>query len=173
MQDDITDGVHKLIADAIADPKRICIVGGSYGGYAALAGATFTPDLYACAVSYAGIADVRSVLGVARGAGADSSLMHYWEDRVGVSYADSQQLEDISPGFHAQNVKAAVLLLHSTTDTVVPVEQSQMEANALQAAGKQVQFVKLEGSDHYIDHADSRLKYLQELESFLAAHIGN
>jgi dipeptidyl aminopeptidase/acylaminoacyl peptidase len=55
MQDDITDGVRKLIADGIADPKRICIVGGSYGGYAALAGAAFTPDLYACAVSWAGI----------------------------------------------------------------------------------------------------------------------
>ena len=58
MQDDIADGVKKLIADGIADPKRICIVGASYGGYAALAGATFTPDLYACAASWAGVADL-------------------------------------------------------------------------------------------------------------------
>src|SRR6185437_12041582 len=62
MQDDVSDGVKKMIADGIADPKRICIVGASYGGYAALAGATFTPELYACAVSYAGIADVSSIL---------------------------------------------------------------------------------------------------------------
>jgi len=173
MQDDITDGVKKLIADGIADPKKICIVGASYGGYAALAGATFTPDLYACAVSYAGIADVRAVLGIARESGASSSNMHYWEDRVGVSYADSKALEEISPAFYAQNVKAAVLLLHSNTDTVVPIQQSEREENALQAAGKNVRFVRLEGSDHDLDHADSRLTVLREIESFLAAHIGN
>ncbi|MBV9693956.1 MAG: S9 family peptidase, partial [Alphaproteobacteria bacterium] len=173
MQDDITDGVKKLIADGIADPKKVCIVGGSYGGYAALAGATFTPDLYACAVSYAGIADVRSILGMARGAGADSSAMHFWEDRVGVSYADSAALEAISPAFHAQNVRAPVLLLHSNMDTVVPIQQSERELNALQAAGKQVRFVRLEGSDHTLDHADARTTVLREIESFLAAHIGN
>lgn len=58
MQDEVTDGVKKLVADGIADPKRICIVGGSYGGYAALAGAAFTPDLYACAASWAGVSDL-------------------------------------------------------------------------------------------------------------------
>ncbi len=173
MQDDVSDGVKKLIADGIADPKRICIVGASYGGYAALAGATFTPDLYACAVSYAGIADLRSILGVARGSGADSSAMHYWEDRVGTSYSDSKSLTEISPAFHADQVRVPVLLLHSNTDTVVPILQSVREMNALTDAGKKVRFVKLEGSDHDMDHSDVRLSVLKETEAFLAANIGN
>ncbi|HEX4861832.1 MAG TPA: S9 family peptidase, partial [Rhizomicrobium sp.] len=173
MQDDVSDGVKKLIADGIADPKRICIVGASYGGYAALAGATFTPDLYACAVSYAGIADVSSILGLARGAGADSSDMHYWEDRVGATYADSKALQAISPAFHADQVRAPILLLHSNTDTVVPIEQSMREENALTGAGKKVRFVRLVGSDHNMDHSDVRLSVLRETEAFLAANIGN
>jgi dipeptidyl aminopeptidase/acylaminoacyl peptidase len=173
MQDDLSDGVKKLIGDGIADPKRICIVGASYGGYAALAGATFTPDLYACAVSYAGIADASSILGEARGAGADSSLMHYWEDRLGMTYADSKLLQAISPAFHADQVRAPILLLHSNTDTVVPVTQSVREENALTAAGKKVRFVKLEGSDHNMDRSDVRLAVLRETEAFLAANIGN
>jgi dipeptidyl aminopeptidase/acylaminoacyl peptidase len=173
MQDDISDGVTKLIADGIADPKRICIVGASYGGYAALAGATFTPSVYACAVSYAGIADVSSILGEARGAGADSSPMHYWEDRLGATYADSKSLRAISPAVYADQVRAPILLLHSNTDTVVPVTQSMREENALTAAGKKVRFVKLEGSDHDLDHSDVRLAVLREIEAFLAANIGN
>ena len=73
MQDDVSDGVKKLIADGIADPKRICIVGASYGGYSALAGATFSPELYACAVSYAGFADVSEIIGQAAGGGGERS----------------------------------------------------------------------------------------------------
>jgi dipeptidyl aminopeptidase/acylaminoacyl peptidase len=173
MQDDVSDGAKKLIADGVADPKRICIVGASYGGYAALAGATFSPDLYACAVSYAGIADVSAILGIARGSGADSASMHFWEDRVGATYADSKSLQTISPAFHADQVRAPVLLLHSNTDTVVPVEQSMREENALLAAGKKVRFVKLQGADHNMDHSDVRLSVLKETEAFLAANIGN
>jgi dipeptidyl aminopeptidase/acylaminoacyl peptidase len=173
MQDDISDGVKKMVADGIADPKRICIVGASYGGYAALAGATFTPELYACAVSYAGIADVASILGQSRGAGADSTQMHYWENRVGVSYGDTKALEAISPAFHAAQVRAPVLLLHSTNDLTVPVIQSEREAKALTEAGKQVQFLKIDGDDHYLQHNDARLAVLKSIDTFLGATIGH
>src|SRR6185312_1493366 len=167
MNDDLTDGVKKLIVDGIADPKRICIVGASYGGYAALAGATFTPELYACAVSYAGIADVAGILGQARGAGADSSAMHFWESRVGVSYGDTKTLQAISPAFHAAQVRAPILLLHSTNDLTVPVQQSEREAKALTDAGRQVQFLKIDGDDHYLQHNDARLAVLRSIDTFL------
>ena len=79
MQDDITDGVMKMIADGIADPKRICIVGASYGGYATLAGATLTPDLYACAVSVAGVSDLPEMIRWERTIhGRSSDVVEFW-----------------------------------------------------------------------------------------------
>ncbi|HWA92731.1 MAG TPA: S9 family peptidase [Rhizomicrobium sp.] len=173
MQDDITDGVKKAIADGIADPKRICIVGASYGGYAALAGATFTPELYACAVSYAGIADVSQILGQAKQeAGEHSVRLHFWEDRIG-SRTDVKTLQEISPAYHAADVRAPVLLLHSTLDMTVPYAQSRREQAALQALGKPVEYVQIAGDDHYLSHAGARIQVLKAMETFLKAHIGN
>ena len=98
MQDDISDGVKKMIADGIADPKRVCIVGGSYGGYAALAGATFSSDLYACAVSVAGVSDLPRMLQHERRLeGRDSHRMSFWISRIGSPTDDSEQLRATSP----------------------------------------------------------------------------
>jgi dipeptidyl aminopeptidase/acylaminoacyl peptidase len=84
MNDDIADGVKKLIADGIADPKRICIVGASYGGYAALAATTFTPDLYACAMSFAGVSDLSEFMFTQRSdTGKDSQGTSFWKSRIG------------------------------------------------------------------------------------------
>jgi len=174
MQDDITDGVRKVISDGIADPKRICIVGASYGGYAALAGATFTPELYACAVSYAGIADVSQILGqAAQESGKHSTSLHFWESRLGNRFSDVNLQQAASPAFHAEQVRAPVLLLHSNLDLTVPYTQSLREQAALQAAGKKVQYVAIRGDDHYLLHADARLQVLSEMERFLTANIGN
>jgi len=174
MQGDITDGVKRLIADGIADPKRICIVGASYGGYAALAGATFTPDLYACAVSYAGLADAGSVLGnAAKHQGQDSEAVYYWRSRLGDSSNDPAYLASISPARHAANVKAPILLLHCKNDLTVPIDQSILEESALKNAGKNVQFVPIDGDDHYMFNAATRIEVLKQTEAFLKAHIGN
>jgi len=174
MQDDISDGVRKLIADGIADPKRICIVGASYGGYAALAGATFSADLYACAVSYAGIGNVSSMIGdVAQRDGNDSPAVGYWESRIGSRFRDSAFLAEISPALHADKVKAPVLLLHCTNDLTVPIAQSQEELSALHKAGKNVQFISVDGDDHYLRLGATRVRVLQEIDKFLAANIGN
>jgi dienelactone hydrolase len=174
MQDDVSDGVKKLIADGIADPKKICIFGGSFGGYVALAGATFTPDLYACAISYAGISDVPGILGKAsKEGGSDSSLVHFWENRLGNRYKDVASQQAISPALHAENVRAPILLLHSNQDITVPVTQSEREQTALQAAGKQVDFVKIMGDDHYMSHSEARISVLKQVEAFLATHIGH
>ena len=174
MQDDITDGVKKLIAEGVADPKRICIVGASYGGYAALAGATFTPDLYACAVSYAGVSDVPALVGTAmRNEDDNSALAAYLRKHVGDRYSNGKVLQDASPALHADQVKAPILLLHSTNDLTVSVDQSKEEAAALQKFGRPVRFVELSGDDHYLKLQDARLAVLRETEAFLAQNIGH
>ena len=174
MQDDITDGVKKMIADGVADPKRICIVGASYGGYAALAGATLTPDLYACAVSFAGVSDLPRILSFdrRRAGGKDSSGYSFWISRIGSPYDDSDVLRATSPARHADQVKCPVLLMHGETDATVPIEQSELMESALKDAGKNVRFVRFPGEDHYFTFADTRIRMLKELESFLAANIG-
>jgi dipeptidyl aminopeptidase/acylaminoacyl peptidase len=173
MQDDITDGVKKLIADGIVDPKRVCIVGASYGGYAALAGATFTPDLYACAVSDAGISDLPVALQTERNDfGRDSSVVSFWTSRIGSAYDDSDKLRATSPARHADQVKCPVLLMHGEGDTTVRIKQSEIEYDALMAAKKNVQFIRVPGEDHYFTRASTRAQFLTEVEKFLAAHIG-
>lgn len=174
MQDDITDGVKKMIADGIADPKRICIVGASYGGYAALAGATFTPDLYACAASMAGISDLRQLLRRERKQyGPQSGVVSFWQSRIGDFSDDAEQLVATSPAFHAGRVKCPILLLHGADDTTVWIEQSRIMEDALQKAGKPVQFVTLQGDDHYFTLPETRIRMLTELEAFLKKNIGN
>jgi dipeptidyl aminopeptidase/acylaminoacyl peptidase len=173
MQDDISDGVKKLIADGIADPKRICIVGASYGGYAALAGATFTPDLYACAASFAGVSDLRGQLHDENlDNGQDSKTLSFWYSRIGSIFDDPDKLDNTSPARHADQVKCPILLMHGEGDTTVRIDQSELENGALKAAGKNVTFVRFPGEDHYLNTAITRIAMLKELEKFLAAHIG-
>jgi len=174
MQDDISDGVKKLITDGIADPKRVCIVGASYGGYAALAGATFTPDLYACAVSFAGISDLPRAISAERSRhGEKSEAVSFWISRIGSPYDDSDQLRATSPARHADQVKCPVLLMHGEGDTTVPIEQSELMNSALKSAGKDVQFIRFAGEDHYLNLADTRIRVLTETEAFLKKYIGN
>lgn len=173
MQDDITDGVKKLIADGIADPKRICIVGASYGGYAALAGATFTPDLYACAASFAGVSDLRGHLHNENlDNGKDSKTLSFWYSRIGSIFDNPDKLDATSPARHADQVKCPILLMHGEGDTTVRIDQSEQEEAALKAAGKDVTFIRFKGEDHYLNTADTRIGVLTELEKFLAKNIG-
>ena len=174
MQHDLSDGVAAVIAAGIADPQRVCIVGASYGGYAALAGAAFTPELYRCAAAIAGVADLRDMLGFEKDrAGGLSSTMAYWRQAMGVEDADSptDHLNAASPAQYADRVRAPVLLIHGRDDTVVPITQSRIMESALTAAGKSVQLVVLEGEDHWLSGAKTRLQTLQALDTFLAEHL--
>jgi dipeptidyl aminopeptidase/acylaminoacyl peptidase len=176
MQHDLTDGVAAVVAAGIADPERICIVGASYGGYAALAGAAFTPELYRCAAAIAGVADLRDMLGFERDrAGGLSTTVAYWREAMGVENADSptEHLNAASPAQHADRVQAPVLLIHGRDDTVVPITQSRLMERALAQAGKSVQLVELEGEDHWLSGAKTRLQTLQALDAFLAEHLAD
>ena len=165
MQDDITDGVRKLIADGIVDQDRICIAGASYGGYAALSGATTTPDLYQCVVSVAGLSNLATLLSEA----GENSI---WERRIGSRFADKDYIEEVSPYRNASNVSAPVLLMHGDQDVVVPIGQSRIMKNALEKAGKDVTFTVLKDEDHWLSRSATRTQMLQESIEFIDRHIG-
>ncbi len=170
MQDDVTDGVKALIEQGIADPKRVCIVGASYGGYAALAGAAFTPELYACAVSINGISNLPLMLTFEEAyAGKESDSVRYWKDHIGLK--TSPEVLSKSPARAATNVRAAVLLLHGVNDSVVPIAQSREMASALKSLGKAHTLIELPGEDHWLSRSDSRTRVLTEMEAFLATHL--
>lgn len=166
MQTDLSDGVRYLAKDGIIDPKRVCIVGASYGGYAALAGATLDKGVYRCAASVAGPADLRKMLISARNDSGQSSL-RYWNKFMGVSGVRDPDLAAISPASHAAEVEIPVLLVHGKDDTVVQYEQSQIMANALKKAGKPYEFVTLDSEDHWLSQGATRLKMLQSVVGFV------
>lgn len=169
MQTDLSDGVAYLAKEGIIDPARVCIVGASYGGYAALAGVTLDPGVYRCAASVAGLSDLNAFLHwVDRRANvADSPQLRYWERYIGVTDIDDSLVSELSPVRKVDAVHVPILLIHGVGDTVVPYEQSQRMFDALTAAGREVRFVKLDGEDHWLSHGATRLQMLQEIVSFL------
>ena len=170
MQNDVTDGVKAMIREGLADPHRICIVGASYGGYAALAGAAFTPDLYACAISINGISDLPLLLGYEKGQfGTGSDSAAYWQREIGSQF--DSKVSDRSPVNSAADFKAPVLLLHSVDDTVVPILQSEEMAGALTQLGQPVMLVKLQGDDHWLSKSATRLEVLQDTDRFLRQYL--
>ncbi len=173
MQDDVTDGVKALIADGTADPARICIVGASYGGYAALAGGAFTPDLYKCVISIAGVSDIPAMIEEEEDRfGDESAVYQYWVKRLGDPKIDQAQMQAVSPALHADRFKVPVLLIHGDADKIVPIDQSERMNDALKKAGKQVEFVKIAGEGHQFAKTESDIKVMSELERFLNAYIG-
>ncbi len=166
MQTDLSDGVRDLAAKGIVDPKRVCIVGASYGGYAALAGATLDPDVYRCAVSFAGLSDLRGFITWAKDRNGQSAY-RYWTRFMGAQDARDAALTEISPIEHIDRVKVPVLLIHGRDDTVVPLAQSEAMAEALKKAGKPVELVVQKGGDHWLSNSDTRLQMLASTMAFV------
>lgn len=174
MQHDLSDGVAALIEDGLADASRVCIVGASYGGYAALAGAAFTPELYRCAAAIAPISDLDAMLGAETGRrGGPNATVGYWRMAMGGGNPDSvhDRLRAASPATHADQVAAPILLIHGRDDSVVPIEQSRVMQRALQEAGKPVELIELDGEDHWLSVMQTRLAALEAVERFLGEHL--
>jgi dipeptidyl aminopeptidase/acylaminoacyl peptidase len=165
MQTDVEDGVDALVKTGQIDGARVCIVGASYGGYAALAGATVTPERYACAASINGVSDPEDMLKDAERGGKTTMAAEWWRKSMG---SDMDQLRKVSPLRHADQVRIPILLLHGREDSVVPIEQSRSMHRKLQFAKREVQFTELGGDDHWMSSASTRTQMLQELEKFLA-----
>ena len=165
MQTDLSDGVRYLAAQGIVDPARVCIVGASYGGYAALAGATLDPGVYRCAASIAGVSDLARMIAYDKSRENQNGALaqRYWTRFIG----DKAALDDISPAKHADRVTIPILLVHGKDDTVVDYHQSQIMAAALAKAGKPYEFVTLKAEDHWLSRGATRLEMLQALVAFL------
>ncbi len=168
MQTDLSDGVRWLAGKGVVDPKRVAIFGASYGGYAALAGATLDPGVYNCAVSIAGPSDLKAFIDfeVDNTDSYRSSRVMYWKQFMG----DPKSYDDISPAKQAVRASCPVLLIHGTDDTVVPIDQSKRMEKALTAAGKTVQFVTYKGQDHWETVGSARIEMMQAALDFLAKY---
>lgn len=169
MQTDLSDGVRHLAAEGVIDPARVCIVGASYGGYAALAGATVDRGVYRCAASFAGPSDLGKMVAWSRGT-YGRSAQRYWSRFMGVDGARDSRLDEISPAKLADRVEIPVLLLHGRDDTVVPLSQSQAMERAMKRAGKPVELVVLGGEDHWLSRGETRMQMLGHMVAFLERH---
>ena len=172
MQTDLSDGVRWLAARGWVDPARVCIVGASYGGYAAMAGPTLDPGVYRCAVSVAGVSDLRRMVqwSADQGGRRDAPVVRYWNRFMGASRLGDRDLDAVSPAAQAARADAPILLLHGRDDTVVPIEQSRILATALERAGRPYEFVELSGEDHWLSRPATRTRMLTETVRFLEAH---
>jgi dipeptidyl aminopeptidase/acylaminoacyl peptidase len=169
MQTDLSDGVRHLAGQGVIDPSRVCIVGASYGGYAALAGPTLDPGVYRCAASVAGISDLRRFANWLKDERSVAAV-RYFTKFVGAESRRDPALSQVSPVAHVSRVNVPVLLVHGKDDLIVPIEQSKVMADALRGADKPVEFVVLEGEDHWLSQSKTRLQMLTSVVAFLEKH---
>ena len=167
MQTDLSDGVRDLAKQGVIDPRRVCVVGASYGGYAALAGAALDQGVYRCAVSVAGLSDLKRFLATPD---RPAASQRYWRRFMGVDGLRDPDLTALSPALQADKVQIPVLLIHGKDDTVVRYDQSQVMADALRKAGKPVELVTLPGEDHWLSRGATRLKMLSDTVAFVEKH---
>jgi len=169
MQDDISDGVAWLIKEGIADPKRIAIYGGSYGGYATLAGVTFTPDLYACAIDYVGVSNMFTFM---------KTIPPYWEpfrkmmyEMVGDPEKDSALFTQVSPVFHVDKIKAPLFIAQGRKDPRVNVNESDQMVEAMKKQGVEVEYLVKDNEGHGFRNEENRFDFYGSMEKFLEKHL--
>ena len=163
MQDDLNDAVTHLAKQGIADPKRVCMVGASYGGYAAMRAAQRDGGLYRCAISYAGVSDLAALRRY------DSQFLN---GRTIGDWLKTQapDFQLISPRFHAADFSTPILLMHGKVDKRVPVAQSRTLAAELKKAGKPYRYIEQPLGDHFFSRSEDRLQFLTEMAAFLKEH---
>ncbi|KQP39924.1 hypothetical protein ASF44_09435 [Pseudorhodoferax sp. Leaf274] len=172
MHDDLVDGVRWAVDAGVADPGRVAIYGASYGGYSALVGATFTPEVFACAVDVVGMSDLGSLL---------QNAPPYWElgkpwwvrfvgdpDRP----EDLQRMRDKSPLYRADRATRPILIMHGVNDARVKLDQSERMVAALRAAGKPVEYLTFQGDGHGNQKWNNNLAMYRKTEDFLASCLG-
>ena len=169
IQDDIADGVDWAVREGIADPARICIVGGSFGGYAALMGPIRDPQLYRCAASINGVTDVVRWLRETKRDGRFATL----EISVGDPNRDGPELRAHSPLLRASEIEVPVMIAYGDADQVVSPRHSERMADALRRAGNDPVELRLRGGGHNLANSAHRMRLLQALEGFLNEHLGD
>jgi dipeptidyl aminopeptidase/acylaminoacyl peptidase len=166
MQDDLDDGVDWLVASGKVDPKRVCIIGGSYGGYAALWGAIRNPERYRCAASFAGVTDIGAQLSSNRRSFSATRYFKAWRTKVqGEGKID---LKTVSPLAQASRLKIPVLIAHGELDDTVSVKQGKQMVAALEANKADVTSVFYKDGGHDFSSSEDFADFLRRLEAFLA-----
>ena len=172
MHDDLVDGVRWAVERGVADPQRVAIYGASYGGYSALVGATFTPEVFACAVDVVGVTDIARLL---------EAAPPYWE--LGLPWwhryvgnpavpEDRARMDAKSPPYRAEHAQKPILIMHGVNDPRVKLEQSEWMVAALRKAGKQVDYVTFTGDGHGNQRWPNNLTMYRKTEDFLAQCLG-
>ncbi len=169
MQDDITDGVKWLIDQGIADPERVAIYGGSYGGYATLAGLTLTPDLYSAGVDYVGVSNLFTFM---------NTIPPYWKpmldmlyEMVGNPEADSLMLAEVSPVFHVDKIQAPLFVAQGANDPRVNKAESDQIVDALKARGIDVEYMVKDNEGHGFGNEENRFDFYRAMITFLDKHL--
>jgi dipeptidyl aminopeptidase/acylaminoacyl peptidase len=169
MQDDLTDAVKWAIGSGIADPKRVCIYGASYGGYATLAGLAFTPGLYACGVDIVGPSNIKTLLASAPPYWSPSKK--HWLLRVGDAEKDEAFNRKISPLFHVDAIRAPLLIGQGANDARVNIHESNQIVEAMRARKLPVTYVVYTDEGHGFARPDNRLDFYGRTEEFLARYL--
>jgi dipeptidyl aminopeptidase/acylaminoacyl peptidase len=169
MQDDVTDGVRYVIAQGIADPSRVGIYGVSYGGYCALAGLAFTPDVYACGIDYVGVSNLFTFL---------KTVPPYWNrwldmfyEMVGHPETDKELLAASSPVMHADKIRVPLLIAQGAQDPRVSIDESDQMVAALRKHGIAVEYLVKENEGHVFRNEENRFEFYEAMERFLAKHL--
>lgn len=169
MQDDITDGVHSLVSKNIVDQKKICIYGGSYGGYAVLAGLAFTPDLYACGVDYVGVSNLFTLL---------KTIPPYWEpyremlyEKIGHPQKEKELLRAASPLFHVDKITKPLLIAQGANDPRVKQSESDQIVKALRDKGMDVPYILKKDEGHGFRNEENRIEFYTRVEQFLERYL--
>lgn len=169
MQDDITDGVNWLIEQGIADAKRIAIYGGSYGGYAVLAGLTLTPTLYACGIDYVGVSNLFTFM---------NTIPPYWRpmlemmhEQIGNPETDKEQLEKTSPALHTDKISVPLFIAQGANDPRVNKAESDQMVEALRQRGVEVEYMVKDNEGHGFQNQENRFDFYRAMERFLKQHL--
>lgn len=175
MQDDVADGTRWLIEQGIADPKRICIFGGSYGGYAAMMGMVNDPDLYKCAINFAGVTDINLMYSGHWSMNSDMSAVfrkHGMPKMIGDKEKDAAQLKATSPIEQAARIKGPVLLGYGGSDVRVPIYHGRLFHEAVKKTNPNVEWVLYPEEGHGFAVDKNAVDFYTRVEAFLDKHIG-
>ncbi|ANU06539.1 alpha/beta hydrolase family protein [Paraurantiacibacter namhicola] len=164
MQDDLDDALAWAVSEGLADGSRACMIGGSYGGYAAMRAAQRNPDLYRCAISFAGASDLQDMMTTDQGDFVDvTDITEYWKEQT-------KDLKAVSPVNYPEQFGTPILLVHGKEDKRVPVRHSRRMAEALRKAGKPYVYIEQEENDHHFTRDEDMHQFLLEAEKFLDQH---
>jgi dipeptidyl aminopeptidase/acylaminoacyl peptidase len=172
MQDDLVSSVRWAVQQGIVDPKRVCVLGSSYGGYAAAMALARHGDVFACGVSYAGVTDLELLFSAGWSDLTEEARVYGLEILVGDPKIDGQRLREASPLHQANRIKNPLLLAHGAWDVRVPVDHAERLRQAVRPHNAALEWALYDNEGHGFQHARNEVDFWRRVETFLAKHIG-